>query len=377
MKTIGIKLADGSFYPVLEEGSAQSKKLELTTANNNQTKVMVDLYRSANCTMEDAEYVESLQIENLIEHPNGEATIAFNVSLNEDNELEAEIIDEETGNSSVADKISLVSRTQEERALTDEFNIADESSALLNNDDDIFSTDGLDLQEDTQAATADETVAADETFTFDENPAANETTAAAETPAPEENDDFFNMDNEPLPSAGISFTGLYDKETEEGKSEPEFENETERKTKVPVIICIICAIICILAVILIFFVLPTRCNLLSKKTAEKAATVEESPLVTEESLEEPEEVIVETVPAAKEDEIVIIEEAEKVIPEAPQPAEEKQKESIYKIKWGDTLWDIAGTYYKNPWKYKYLAEYNGIKNPDYIISGTEIIIPAE
>ena len=369
MKTIGIKLADGSFYPVLEEGSAQSKKLELTTANNNQTKVMVDLYRSANCTMEDAEYVESLQIENLIEHPNGEATIAFNVSLNEDNELEAEIIDEETRNSSVADKISLVSRTLEERALTDEFNIADESSALLNNDDDIFSTDGLDLQEDTQAA--------DETFTFDENPAANETTAADETPAPEENDDFFNMDNEPLPSAGISFTGLYDKETEEGKSEPEFEDETERKTKVPVIICIICAIICILAVILIFFVLPTRCNLLSKKTAEKAATVEESPVVIEESLEEPEEVIEETVPAAKEDEIVIIEEAEKVIPEAPQAAEEKQKESIYKIKWGDTLWDIAGTYYKNPWKYKYLAEYNGIKNPDYIISGTEIIIPAE
>ncbi len=364
MKTIGIKLADGSFYPVLEEGSAQSKKLELTTANNNQTKVMVDLYRSANCTMEDAEYVESLQIENLIEHPNGEATIAFNVSLNEDNELEAEIIDEETGNSSVADKISLVSRTLEERALTDDFNIADESSALLNNDDDIFSTDGLDLQEDNQAA--ENTQAA----------TANETTAADETPAPEENDDFFNMDNEPLPSAGISFTGLYDKETEEGKSEPEFEDETERKTKVPVIICIICAIICILAVILIFFVLPTRCNLLSKKTAEKAAA-EESPVVIEESLEEPEEVIVESVPAAKEDEIVIIEEAEKVIPEAPQPAEEKQKESIYKIKWGDTLWDIAGTYYKNPWKYKYLAEYNGIKNPDYIISGTEIIIPAE
>ena len=359
MKTIGIKLADGSFYPVLEEGSAQSKKLELTTANNNQTKVMVDLYRSANCTMEDAEYVESLQIENLIEHPNGEATIAFNVSLNEDNELEAEIIDEETGNSSVADKISLVSRTLEERALTDEFNIADESSALLNNDDDIFSTDGLDLQEDNQAAED------------------KQTTAADETPAPEENDDFFNMDNEPLPSGGISFTGLYDKETEEGKSEPEFEDETERKTKAPVIICIICAIICILAVILIFFVLPTRCNLLSKKTAEKAAAEEESPVVIEESLEEPEEVIVETVPAAKEDEIVIIEEAEKVIPEAPQPAEEKQKESIYKIKWGDTLWDIAGTYYKNPWKYKYLAEYNGIKNPDYIISGTEIIIPAE
>ena len=49
MKTIGIKLADGSFYPVLEDNTPSEKKLELTTAHNNQTKVMVDLYRSATC----------------------------------------------------------------------------------------------------------------------------------------------------------------------------------------------------------------------------------------------------------------------------------------------------------------------------------------
>ena len=41
MKTIGIKLADGTFYPILEEGSAQEKILDLTTAHNNQTTVMV------------------------------------------------------------------------------------------------------------------------------------------------------------------------------------------------------------------------------------------------------------------------------------------------------------------------------------------------
>ena len=61
MKTIGIKLADGSFYPVLEEGKPSEKTLNLTTAHNNQTKIMVDLYRSADCSMEDAEYVDSLQ----------------------------------------------------------------------------------------------------------------------------------------------------------------------------------------------------------------------------------------------------------------------------------------------------------------------------
>ena len=83
MRTVGIKLADGSFYPIMEEGSAQTKKLELTTANDNQTCVMVDLYRSKTCSMDDAEYVDSLQIENLIAHPNGEATIKFTVELDE------------------------------------------------------------------------------------------------------------------------------------------------------------------------------------------------------------------------------------------------------------------------------------------------------
>ena len=124
MKTIGIKLADGSFYPVLQEGLASEKKLDLTTAHNNQTKVMVDLYRSASCSMDDAEYVDSLQIENLVAHPNGEADISFSVSLDEDKQLSARIVDTETGKESNT-TITLVSRTQEERLITDEYDISD------------------------------------------------------------------------------------------------------------------------------------------------------------------------------------------------------------------------------------------------------------
>ena len=60
---------------------------------------------------------------------------------------------------------------------------------------------------------------------------------------------------------------------------------------------------------------------------------------------------------------------------AAEEAEKQAKIVKYKIKWGDTLWDIADSYYKNPWKYKTIAKYNGIKNPDYIISGTTISIP--
>ena len=83
------------------------------------------------------------------------------------------------------------------------------------------------------------------------------------------------------------------------------------------------------------------------------------------------------VPQAREEEVVVIENAEDVMPLPPPVKTEKPKDITYRIKWGDTLWDISESYYKNPWRYKYIARYNGIKNPDYIVSGTFIQIPAE
>jgi nucleoid-associated protein YgaU len=59
--------------------------------------------------------------------------------------------------------------------------------------------------------------------------------------------------------------------------------------------------------------------------------------------------------------------------EKPKPAGSVS----YRIKKGDTLWDIASTYYRNPWLYPKLAKANKIKNPDLIFAGTKIIIPQE
>ncbi len=552
MKTIGIKLADGSFYPVLEDNTPSEKQLELTTAHNNQTKVMVDLYRSATCSMEDAEYVDSLQIENLVAHPNGEAEIKFTVSLDEDNQLSAKIIDSETGNESNT-TITLVSRTLEERLVTDEYGINDTeengsgagalaagalaaggllaaAAAMRDKDsgeeteesdaredevetveedapvedesfveepvvveetveersddmpveetsenlddmnfdlpDDTSSEDitteseslndmNFDLPDDTVSEdTSDETVA-DETITeetssdetisenlddmnfdlpddtasedisessdeisFDDTTSdetiteetssddtiadetssdelpdmdfdlPDDTTDSSEDENPQMPDDFFNteetmkdptFDSESPVSGGLNFDGLYDEETERGTPSQNDDDDVKKKTKVPVIICIICAIICILATVVVLFIIPSKYNLITKKHAkENAATVAiEEPAPQPEPVAEPEPEPEPAVPEAKEDEIVIIEKAEEVVPSQPPVAEEKPKDITYKIKWGDTLWDIADTYYKNPWRYKYIARYNGIKNPDYIISGTKIVIPAE
>jgi nucleoid-associated protein YgaU len=47
----------------------------------------------------------------------------------------------------------------------------------------------------------------------------------------------------------------------------------------------------------------------------------------------------------------------------------------YRIRWGDTLWDISEAFYRNPWLYLRIARFNNIRNPDLIVSGTIIRIP--
>lgn len=624
MKQIGIKLADGTFYPIMEDGKPVKKTLGLTTVNDNQTRVIVDVYRSQTGTMEDAEYIDSLQIDNLVAHPNGTADIKLNIGLDENNKLHAEMIDPETGATSNAN-VTLVSRTLEERleptnydvkldeqksdnfeelpefdgniedfdlpdfeanddtivenpiseetfsedkngniiedseqtepetaseetpeqpaeteeeksnggavaaaaaggaALgllgaasllkkkeeekakvqtepaeqpaetnsdpteestleeppaeleepifdeTPETHAADETVAEETNDSADFSDADFDLPDFNADDGTDETIAseknndstvssdddfdlpdfnaddgADETITATENsaenaPAADET-ISSDAPISSENadgskdspfDDFdlpdFNADdgadetivaependeksvldddaffdslssddgdsketstlvNDNTPSNGINFDGLYDKETAAGNSsDSAYEDDSDeitKKTKAPVIICIICAIICILATILILFVVPSKYNLLNKtektqiESTEEIQETEPEEEIAELPAEEPEQKPVVIEP--KEEEIVVAPEPEQVVPETPKEPENKPADITYKIKWGDTLWDIADSYYKNPWNYKKIARYNNIKNPDYIISGTTITIPAK
>jgi hypothetical protein len=47
----------------------------------------------------------------------------------------------------------------------------------------------------------------------------------------------------------------------------------------------------------------------------------------------------------------------------------------YRIRWGDTLWDISAAFYRTPWLYSRIARFNNIRNPDLIISGRTIRIP--
>ena len=618
---IGIKLADGSFYPILEEGKPQVQTIELTTVRDDQTTVQLDLYRSSSDNMEDAEYVDTLLVENLLPRPKETPTLNLKIEIDSENVLSASIEDCESGEHSET-KVSLVTLDSSERtivpdfsmietedsdningdALLDEFAdntiatqeevvdnelskddelnlddfddmdelITEDNSENVNNfidesevseeveempvlddipdfadetaetseevdempalddmpdfaDDTVETSEEIeampalddmpDFAEDTEGVSVESSEEVDDMPVLDDMPDfADETVETSEeiedmpelddmpdfaddteevsvesseeiedmpalddmpdfaedteevndmpeldipvtddidesngfqsdimqdsildndfnseessldeeefpdfgdiaTSEPEENqidddndDGFFGIGNdfgsideeinldesddvfaanldtsgdldESIPSPDLSFSDLY-VDTEDDNDCPE-----KKRCSIPVLICSICAVICVIALLLILFLTPSKLkdknvseeNSIWAKEETSVENVVPVPVETEveESNQEIDEFVEEQ---AKEDEIVIVE-APTVTPVEPEPIKEEVKGVEYKVKWGDTLWDIAGTYYKNPWLYPVIAEYNKLENPDYIISGTIITIP--
>ncbi len=572
---IGIKLADGSFYPILEEGNPQVKTIELTTVRDDQTTVQLDLYRSSSDNMEDAEYVDTLLVENLLPRPKETPTLNLKIELDSENVLSASIEDCESGESSET-KVSLVTLDSSERTIVPDFSMIDAESAdneegdsLLDefadntiavqgdatmenevsdneelnlddfddvdelltddnssienqdnlpeiDDEPILESSSLDetlldeMPEISEEVSFDQTDEIDSSSDFvadlpeiddepilesssldetslDEMPEISEEASfdqtdeidtssdfVADLPEIEDepvldempdldlpSDDFsesagimqdsildssdfadssdenldimeeefpdfsdipsssqneiidsdldddddglfgigndygdldtdmdFNEDDDAfvsnidtsgdlddsIPSPDLSFSDLY-------VDTPEDDCPDKKRCSIPVLICSLCAVICVIVLLLILFLTPSKLKGKEESSESSIWTKEETTVQevlptpvetkTEEVVEELDVVVEEE---AKEDEIVIVE-APVVTPVEPEPVKEKVKGVEYKIKWGDTLWDIAGTYYKNPWLYREIAEYNNLENPDYIISGTIITIP--
>ena len=153
---------------------------------------------------------------------------------------------------------------------------------------------------------------------------------------------------------------LFDRNEESFYKDPD-EEDKRSAHKLAVIICILCAIICLGALILITYIVPSK--LKSAENSQTTTTFAGKNTVSE-----------TTENQAKENEIVIIE-TPSVIPTIPEETDNKIEFVQYKIKWGDTLWDLAETYYNNPWLYKKIATANSIPDPDKIIAGTTIVIP--
>lgn len=61
----------------------------------------------------------------------------------------------------------------------------------------------------------------------------------------------------------------------------------------------------------------------------------------------------------------------------PKPVEKDKKVEVIIIKKGDTLWDLARVFYKDPYMWKKFQELNIITDPDLIYPGEKLVISAE
>jgi hypothetical protein len=305
---IGIKLADGSFYSILEEDFSGRKKLVVTTARDNQESVQIDLYRGS---AEGADaFIGSLMLENIQPAPKREPEIELQVGLDPEGNLEASASEPLSGEKQSL-SVSLPSLAAGETAPLEE----------------------LDLEGETQARPA---VRA---------PAFEQTKLAGES----------------YPVSAV-----------DRRKEP-LERHPPRLLAV-IGFVLLGLIVLAGAAYLVYRLLDgVRIPRLFGGRQESSLQAAAEPKAAEPKAVEP-------APAPK-----AVEPAPKRAPEptpkpAAAPAQPAQQppaaEGIwYRIVWGDTLWDLAGTYYRNPWLYPRLAKANKIANPDLIIAGHRLFIP--
>jgi hypothetical protein len=320
---IGLKLADGEFYPVLEEGAASRKRLVVTTVQDEQPSVQIDLYRGQGPTVEGAAYIGSLVVEGIPKMAKGEPDIRMDIGLSADGTLTAFAQEASTG-ASQSLKVSLEALSEEEKYEVPDFEFPNEnrSATVVDfSDSDFESTDVLPPEADSAQLLADVRSEAD---------------------------------------------------AEEAKEKP------KRR-----VLGVVLASLGILVVLLLIAFLVYKFII----APSAAARPEPVQAVAAEQAPTPEPAKIET-PTAQPEAVAEAPKAPEPAKQAPEPAKqatEPAKKAIdfkkpgvtYKIRWGDTLWDLSYAYYRDPWVYMRIARANKIKNPDLIISGNKIWIPAK
>lgn len=84
MAHIGIKLADGSFYPVIDEASTVRKAMVVTTVKDKQPSVRINLYKSDSANGDSGLLqVGTLMVENLPSLPKGGPDVELELGLEE------------------------------------------------------------------------------------------------------------------------------------------------------------------------------------------------------------------------------------------------------------------------------------------------------
>lgn len=339
--TIGIKIANGSFFPIIDEEKKGKKRLTLTTVQDEQSSMQIDLYRGTGTELENAAYLGSLIIENIESAHRGDPEIELLLGIDEKGNLNASANDKVTGEGQSL-HVSLEALSEDGIYEVPDFEL-DESF-------------GPDFEEETEEETEEK---------------------------PEEEFDTTGMDelSEEEDSYGVPYG-------ETTAAEQTVESRTGNRRIHPLLligfIILGLAIVGLIAFLLFLLFQGEPIPPLEARRGEAVVqTVDEGPEEqAEPGVDESGAVARESTTETTSDETPAAE-----TPAAGQstevPAEKKTAESgavsdegvWYTIRWGDTLWDISRSFYRTPWYYGMLARVNDIKDPDRIYAGTKIFIP--
>ncbi len=311
--TIGIKIADGSYYPVLEKGFTGRKKLTVTTIKDNQEKVQIDLYRENGGGMEQPSYIGSLIVENIPPAPQGEPEIELFLGINPDGELSAEASDMRTGESQKF-STTLTRLTEAEIAGEPEFEVEEEGKT---------------------AAVAD-------------------------------------LEERPL-------TGESYRVTEADRRREVLEREKRGPNLLLLILFVLLGVLLVAAIAYFIYKSvrgPETPPLSAQGSTPSAAVAPQQPVAPA----QPAPAAAPAQPAPAQPQAGVQTQqgsgGQASVKSSTGEAQTVAKGGVtYRIKRGDTLWDISATYYRNPWLYPKLARANSIRNPDLIFAGTRIYIP--
>jgi len=372
--TIGIKIANGEFYSILEENSSVKKRLVLTTVHDRQQSVQIDLYKSYSRTMADAVYIGSLVAEDLVPRPKGIPSIEMVINSTADGNITADIWDMDTTTLQEHKylNISLKSLEEDNRDYEiPDFALEDterppqglygKADSVLKNSKKrnplrviiiaalvfillcagllVYLRQGGNPAADRLAQSIQQSAPVQQPAPAPQpapQPASQPAVPVAPQPQPAPPADQSSAQPipEPQPAPPPAEQSSI-QNTEQGSGQP---------TAVP--------------------------------QEPPAAQPAPPPVQPTPPPAQPAPPPVITAPARAPAPVV----AQRTRPVPPVrsykvPATIPRDGVRYTIRWGDTLWDIAEAFYRNPWLYPRIARFNNIRNPDLIISGTTIRVP--
>ncbi len=94
---VGVRIADGSYVPVLDTSSKRRRRLVLTTVREGQTSVHVDLFKDVDESFENPQFLGNLAVENIAPQESGAADVTLILGTDESGSINATLTDAQTG----------------------------------------------------------------------------------------------------------------------------------------------------------------------------------------------------------------------------------------------------------------------------------------